>query len=258
MIKIVSFYKDIILEQEKAKKLKQRASFDYEECQKKLFETLQKFNKETCEFIASTDMHTKLYNYPRIERNNLDGKLLMEAVAIANNNFIQKEQGKIILLGSDHLFCAEPSIIFEDKFDIALLIVDSFNSNHYTNVNNTMIVVNSDETNIKGIRKFFKDRLDICLQLPLEERRWYADQKSLSLLLEQESIISEYHQTKKLIHNFRGLKLKLIPWGQQYLKVVNNQGNYKKDTDDVLVDFCGGENIKKHLNNIYQNIMAGI
>jgi hypothetical protein len=29
MIKIVSFYKDIILEQEKAKKIKQRMSFDY-------------------------------------------------------------------------------------------------------------------------------------------------------------------------------------------------------------------------------------
>ena len=29
VIKIVSFYKDIVLEQEKAKKLKQRMSFDY-------------------------------------------------------------------------------------------------------------------------------------------------------------------------------------------------------------------------------------
>ena len=258
MIKIVSFYKDIVLEQEKAKKLKQRMSFNYKECQKKLFETLQKFNKGTCEFIASTEMHTKLHTYPRIERNNLDGKLLMEAVAIANDNFMQKEQGKIIFLGADHLFCADPSIIFKDEFDIALLIVDSFDSNHYTNINNTIVVVNSNKTNIKGIRKFFKDRLDICLQLPLQERRWYADQKSLSLLLEQENIISEYHKTKKTIYNFRGLKLKLIPWGSRYLKVVNSQGTYQKASDDVLVDFCGKEDVKKHLNNIYQSIMTGI
>ena len=100
--------------------------------------------------------------------------------------------------------------------------------------------------------------MEIFKTLPSEDQNWFGDQKSISLLLEQESIISEYHQTKKLIQNFRGLKLKLIPWGQQYLKVVNNQGNYKKDTNDVLVDFCGGEDIKKHLNNIYQNIMTGI
>ena len=116
MIKIVSFYKDIDLNHEKTKKLKQRTSFDYKECQKKLFETLQKFNKETCEFIASTDMHTKLYDYPRIERNNLDNKLLMESVVIANNNFIQKEHGQIILLGADHLFCGNPSVLFDDQY----------------------------------------------------------------------------------------------------------------------------------------------
>ena len=258
MIKIVSFYKDIDLNHEKTKKLKQRTSFDYKECQKKLFETLQKFNKETCEFIASTDMHTKLYDYPRIERNNLDNKLLMESVVIANNNFIQKEHGQIILLGADHLFCGNPSVLFEDQFDLGFLIVDIFDSTHRTNINNTIVIVNSNSNNLENIRKFFKDRMEIFKTLPSEDQNWFGDQKSISLLLEQESIISEYHQTKKLIQNFRGLKLKLIPWGQQYLKVVNNQGNYKKDTNDVLVDFCGGEDIKKHLNNIYQNIMTGI
>ena len=230
----------------------------YKECQKKLFETLQKFNKETCEFIASTDMHTKLYDYPRIERNNLDNKLLMESVVIANNNFIQKEHGQIILLGADHLFCGNPSVLFEDQFDLGFLIVDIFDSTHRTNINNTIVIVNSNSNNLENIRKFFKDRMEIFKTLPSEDQNWFGDQKSISLLLEQESIISEYHQTKKLIQNFRGLKLKLIPWGQQYLKVVNNQGNYKKDTNDVLVDFCGGEDIKKHLNNIYQNIMTGI
>ena len=66
------------------------------------------------------------------------------------------------------------------------------------------------------------------------------------------------HKTKKTIYNFRGLKLKLIPWGSRYLKVVNSQGTYQKASDDVLVDFCGKEDVKKHLNNIYQSIMTGI
>ena len=258
IIKVVSFYKDISFEQEKAKKLKQRMSFDYKQCQKKLFETLEKFNEGNCEFIVSTDAFTKLDDYPRIDRNDLNGKLLMESVAIANYNFIEKEQGKIILLGADHLFCANPEIIFKDDFDIALLIVDSFDINHYTNINNTIVVVNSNETNINEIRRFFYDRLNLCLQLPLKERRWYADQKSLSLLLEEENIISEYHKTKKTIHNFRGLKLKLIPWGRKYLKLVDNQGNYQKHSEDFLIDFCGREDIKKYLDTTYENIMMGI
>ena len=156
MIKIVSFYKDIDLNHEKTKKLKQRTSFDYKECQKKLFETLQKFNKETCEFIASTDMHTKLYDYPRIERNNLDNKLLMESVVIANNNFIQKEHGQIILLGADHLFCGNPSVLFEDQFDLGFLIVDIFDSTHRTNINNTIVIVNSNSNNLEKIGSVIK------------------------------------------------------------------------------------------------------
>lgn len=255
MIKIVSFYKDIVLGQEKTKKLQQRTSFDYKTCQKKLFETLQKFSQGNCEFIASTDMHTELDNYPKVERNDLDGKLLMEAVAIANNNYIQKEHGKIVLLGADHLFCGNPEFLFEDDFDIALLIKDSFDSRHYTNINNTLVAVDLSTSNKEQIKNFFKERLDICLQLPLKERRWFADQKSLSLLLEKEGIISEYYKTKKSIHYFRGLKIKLIPWGQQYLKVVDNQGNYKKNIDDVLIDFCGKEDIKTHFNSIYKDIM---
>lgn len=255
MIKIVSFYKEVSLDHEKAKKLKQRISFDYKQCQKKLFETLNKFNKGDCEFIVSTDTKTKLDDYPRIERNNLDGKLLMESVAIANNNFIQKEQGKIVLLGADHLFCGDPKKLYEDEFDMALLIVDSFDSSHCTNINNTMIVINSNNDNIKSIRKFFQDRLEICMKLPLADRRWYADQKSLSLLLERDNIISKYHKTKKTFYIFNGLRIKLIPWGSKYLKVVNSLGNYNKDTDDVLIDFCGKEDVKKHLNVIYQNIM---
>lgn len=254
MIKIVSFYKDINLEHEKIKKLKVRTSFDYKSCQKKLFETLKKINT-SYEFIISTDNSTCLEPYTKIERNSLDNKLLMEAVAISNNNFIQKESGKIILLGADHLFCGDPKILFDEEFDIALLIVDQFDQTHCTNINNTLIVINSNKQNINSIRQFFKDRLEICLNLPLNERSWFADQKSLSLLLEKESIISNYHKNKNTFFMFKDLKIKLIPWGRKYLKIVDKLGNYKQDPDDVLIDFCGDYTIKKNLQKIYQQII---
>jgi hypothetical protein len=254
LIKVVSFYKDINLEQEKAKKLKARSTFDYKECQKKLFNTFKKFNNGH-EFIVSTDLNTTLECYPRIDRHNLNGKLLMESVAIANNNFIQQEEGKIILLGADHLFCGNVNNFFEDDFDIGLLIVDKFDESHCTNINNTIILVNSNKNNVYRIRDFFKNRLDICLKLPLNERRWFGDQKSISLLLESKNIISNYHKNKETNIIFDHLKIKLIPWGSKYLKVVNSDGTYKKDDDDVLIDFCGGDEIKKFLNTVYLSIM---
>jgi len=256
LIKVVSFYKDISLDYEKAKKLKQRMLFNYKDSQKKLFATFQKFSNKNCEFIVSTDNYTILDNYPKIERNNLDEKLLMESVAIANNNFIQKEIGKIIFLGVDHLFCGNPEKIFTNNFDIALLVVDVFDETHCTNINNTLVAVNANENNILKIRKFFKDRLDICLSLPLKERRWYADQKSLSLLLEREGIITQYHKTKNTFYIYDNLKIKLIPWGDKYLKIVNSAGEYKKDVDDVIIDFCGGDNVKQHFESIFQTIMV--
>lgn len=256
MIKVVSFYKDIELKKEKTTKLKARNAFNYKECQQKLYQTLEKFSKGNCEFIASTDNFTDIGNYPRIERNDLDGKLLMESVAIANSNFIKKEKGKIILLGADHLFCGNPDILFEDEFDLAFLIDNNFDEKFQTNINNTIVIINSTDNNFKKIKKFFEKRLQICMSLPLAERRWYADQKSLSILLEEKNIVTEYHRTKNIYYDFDGLKIKLIPWGNKYLKVVNSQGEYKKDIDDVIIDFCGKDTIKQHMHAIYEKIMT--
>jgi hypothetical protein len=257
MIKIVSFYKDIDLNYEKTKKLRQRLSFDYKDCQQKLMTTLEKFNRDNCEFIVSTDNRTILKNYLRIERNNLDNKLLMESVVIANNNFIQKEHGQILLLGADHLFCGNPSVLFEDQFDLGFLIVDIFDSTHRTNINNTIVIVNSNSNNLKNIRKFFKDRMEMFKTLPSEDQNWFGDQKSISLLLEQQNIITAYHKTKKEFYMFDDLKIKLIPWGKKYLKIVDENGNYKKESTDVLIDFCGKDHIKKHMTTVYQNLING-
>lgn len=258
-IQTVAFYKDTSKE-DKSKKLSQRLNlniFSYEKCLAYLKESYDYHNKDNC-FIVATDLSTNVGNYNYF-RSEIDDLLIMKAITKSNTEFIINSTGKLVMIGADHLFCGPVDRMFDDDFDIAFWMTHrAFEPTHRLNLSMTMFLVNKDISNCEKINDFFTLRESICFSLPVNEQKWFADQKSLSLLLEKEGIVSDYfkNERKKTIYNFMGLKVKLFTYGEHYMAAVTDDGKLDLKKDTVLVDFPG-QYSKEYLNRIYNQLKGG-
>ena len=257
MIKLVCFYKELS-SQDKSKKLVKRLdlkTFTYLKCLSLLKSTFYKFNPSH-QFILSTDTFSKITDLDcLIIRNDLKDLLIMEAIARANTNFILENSGKIILAGADHLICNSVEKFFEEEFDLGFWVFPTFDPTHRLNLSMTIVLVNKNKNNSDDINDFFEQREKICFSLEKKERQWFADQKSISLLLEQKGIVSEYHTSnkEKTIFEFGKLKIKLFPYGEKYLADVGDDGRLDIKEDTVMIDFPGHRS-KEYLDAIFDNI----
>ena len=206
-------------------------------------------------FVPISDTHTKI-DLPNVKRYDCTNLTLMDSVSVCNYNTVKNLFGKIVLLGADHLFVGKVENLFEDEFDIAFLIVSQHDKENKKNINNTIVLINKNKRNANDIDNFFEQRKDIALRLPITYRNWFADQKSIGDLLEQENVISKFRTNGNTNCKWKNLNIKLIPWGKKYLKLVNKDGRYKIDNNDVIIDFCGGPEIKKYLLPIYNKIVS--
>jgi len=258
MIKFVSFYQKIV--NHKSVKLKNRLtlqSFTYEKCLTYLHETFKKFNPNH-KYIIATDTHTDLPNITDIVvRDNLDNLLIMEAITRSNTNFILKNTGKIILAGADHLVCGPVDDFFQEEFDLGFWIFPTYDPFHRISVSMTVVLINKNETNNDKINEFFLEREKICFSLEKKEKQWYADQKSLSLLLDRENIIKEYHDLKgeKTLFDFNGLKIKFFPYYEKkYLTDVESNGHVDINPESILIDFPGHQS-KEFIDSVYKKVV---
>lgn len=260
MIKFVAFYKKVGAET-KTKKITKRLGlkkFTYEKCLTYLHETFKHFNP-TDEFLIASDADTILPKLPvDIIRDDLSTLLIMEAITRSNTNFVLKNTGKIILAGADHLICGPVKNFFQEDFDLAFWIFPEYDPTHRISVSMTIVLVNKTDKNSKQIDDFFLQREKISFGLDRKERQWFADQKSISLLLETQGIITDYHKNagKKTIFNFNNLKVKFFPYYEKkYLTDVHDDGFVKINNESILVDFPGHKS-KEYIDEVYTKIMG--
>lgn len=259
MIKFVSFYKKVG-EESKSKKITRRLNlrnFTYEKCLELLYKTFNKFNPNHA-FIIATDQKTEIPKLPvTVVRDNLSNLLIMEAITRSNTNFILNNSGKIVLAGADHLICGSIENLFDEDFDLGFWIFPDYDPSHRISVSMTIVLVNKNENNSVEIDNFFKERDKISFGLDRKERQWFADQKSISMLLETKGLITEYHKNKdiKNIFNFGNLKVKFFPYYEKkYLSDVHDDGYFEINPETVLIDFPGHSS-KEFIDIVYQKIL---
>lgn len=254
MITLVPFYK-ILNETKISKKLKKRINnnnqFNYLDALDKLRSTFLKTNPEG-RFVVQTDTVTKL-DFPDVFRSDLINCNLIEAIVISNLNFIKQNQGKIILVGTDHLISGSLDSIFQEDYDIATCVIgDQFDDTHRTNIINFMFV-NSNKNNHNNIIKFFEDRKNVFNNFEERDRLWWGDQKSLSVMLETKNIISKYYESKgeNNIFDYNGLKIKLFQYNDNFVGGSDSKGNIANEKS-LIIDFAGN---KMNFNHVYGKIM---
>jgi hypothetical protein len=245
MITLVPFYKDINLSNEGIELNQMNKIFDYKKALYLMKNTFEKFNKNY-KFEIQTDNYTRL-EFPNIFRSNLDNMNIMESVVVSNANYVQNNHGKMILVGADHLICSDVKNFFNDDFDIGIFV-------NGCNVNNTVVLVDKNETNQKYVNEFFVERTNVYNNLDLDTKLWYGDQYSLSCMLNKHDIIKKYLDKKtKNIFQYNNLKVKLFDYGY-LVKGVKKGGDLKHNKTNILIDFKGVKR-KEHFEKIYNKIM---
>jgi len=253
MIMLVPFYKTLN-ETKMSKKLRKRINnnhFNYLDALDKLKSTFLKTNPKG-RFVVQTDTVTKL-DLSDVFRSDLTNHNLIDSIVVSNLNFIKQNQGKIILVGTDHLISGNLNNIFQEEYDIATCIIgDKFDDTHRTNIINFMFV-NCNKNNHNKIIEFFEERRTVFNNFGERDKLWWGDQKSLSVMLENKSIISDYYNLKgtKTIFDYNALKIKLFQYGRQEILSSVNLNNINED--NLIIDFAGN---KINFNSVYDKIMS--
>ena len=243
MIIFAPFYKQITTEP-LSKKLKNRIehpTFSYLESLKLLEMSFKKYNTEH-DFIVCSDLETVI-DYNNIFRTDTKDLYIMEAITVANTNFVKEHTGKIVLAGADHLVRTKIDEMFSEEFDLGFWIFPNFDPSHRVTISMSIVLINSHNNNKKEIENFFNQRQQICFSLDKKERHWFADQKSISLLLETQNIISDYHKFngEQTIFKFGNLKIKLFKYGIDHIKevIITETDEIKLDPGGIIIDFPG-------------------
>lgn len=238
------------------KKLKQRQGFDYKKCLDMMKLTFYKNNPNDYDFIVQTDELTQInHNVHRTVSSHLN---LMESIMIGNMKYVHDSLGKHVLVGADHLICKDIGYFFDDRFDLGFFALPEFDSNFELNINNTVVLINKTDNNCQSIDTFFTDRYNKFKDLQASNKAWYGDQKSISLLLEDEKIITNYYESKKkkTLFRYKDLIVKIFPYGELYLKNVQNLKNFVIEDSDILIDFAGNNKVKQYFEVVFNKIMG--
>ena len=230
MIILAAFYKTD-LEQ---RKINFRSLyFDYEAALHSLEKTFKKFNP-IGKFILATDMATNV----KLEsgesfRTNLESCNIMESLVLSNLDLVKQLEGKIILCGADHLISGNLDNFFKEEFDIGIL----WNGGE---VNNTVVLVNTEFGNKEKIVSFFQERTDEFYQLGQSEKSWFGDQISIQLVLEKKYQSPKLLPKQSILHESCGLKFKFFNYSEEFVfGVKKSSAGYSKTA--ILLDFKGNK-----------------
>ena len=243
MIILAAFYKTD-LEQ---RKINFRSLyFDYETALCSLEKTFKKFNPKG-KFILATDMVTNI----KLEtgesfRTDLDSCNIMESLVLSNLDLVKQLEGKIILCGADHLITGNLDNFFKEEFDIGIL----WNGGE---VNNTVVLVNTELGNKEKIISFFQERTDEFYQLGSSEKSWFGDQISIQSVLEKKYQSPRLLPGQSILHESRGLKFKFFNYSEEFVfGVKKSSAGYSKTA--IFLDFKGNSR-KRWFTDIARDIL---
>ena len=119
MITFAPFYKDLSSSSEvMSDGLKERVDhFDYLNAIRRLRDTFYYYNTKDYKFVMQTDEFTQAGDID-VFRSDLSDVPLMGAIVKSNTNFVKMNEGKLILVGADHLICGNVARFFDDDFDM--------------------------------------------------------------------------------------------------------------------------------------------
>lgn len=242
MITLVPFYKDLDLSRESDQLKENIEVFFYKKNLEFLYNTFTIHNP-TGHFLLATDLQTNLpFSENNIFRSDLAGLSLMESLTVSNTNLVNQKIGKFVLCGADQLVNKPLDIFFEDNFDIGLLTVGG-------KINNTIVLLNTNENNLSKVRNFFNRRLEIFYELDDKYKSWFGDQYSYSILLQEMGI--EIDNKNKFIES-HGLRFKFFEYNVDYVFGSKKSGPAFNKTA-VVVDFKGPSR-KRWFEQAYKEI----
>ena len=254
MINFVPFYKDVNSNVITHKKLKRRiGKVDYRKNLHILYESFQLFNPDN-NFVVLTDKNTNLpYECYRCD---LEDYNLMESIIVANLEYVKGNLGKSVLVGADNVVLDNVNKLFKNKFDLGFYCIRDRNEDDKLNLSNGVILINSNHKNHNKIIDFFYNRYKIYQNYDLKYKSWWGDMLSINHLLQTKNIISDFYNSNKtkLIHDFDGLKIRIFEVGKDHYKWVDSNGNYNKSNNDIILDFPGDNSVKRHAQDILNNL----
>jgi len=222
--------------------------FDYEAALFSLEKTFKKFNPNG-KFILATDMATDI----KLEsgesfRTNLESCNIMESLVLSNLDLVKQFDGKIILCGADHLISGNLDNFFKEEFDIGIL----WNGGE---VNNTVVLVNTELGNKEKIVSFFQERTNAFYDLGQSEKSWFGDQISIQSVLEKKYQLPRLPRGQSALHESCGLKFKFFNYSDEFVfGVKKSSAGYSKTA--IFLDFKGNRR-KYWFTDIAQEILKG-
>ena len=88
----------------------------------------------------------------------------MENVCVANAHAVWRNPGRYVMCGCDHLINGDLDKMFDGKFDIGIMLVKD-------KVNNTVVLVDSDNDNHSQVEEFFQERVKTFEKLSSKMKR---------------------------------------------------------------------------------------
>lgn len=228
MIILAAFYKTD-LEQ---RKINFRSLyFDYEAALYSLEKTFKKFNPNG-KFILATDMATDIkLEFGESFRTELESCNIMESLVLSNLALVKQFDGKMILCGADHLISGNLDNFFKEEFDIGIL----WNGGE---VNNTVVLINTEFGNKEKIVSFFQERTNAFYDLGQSEKSWFGDQISIQSVLEKKYESPRLLPGQSILHESRGLKFKFFNYSEEFVfGVKKSSAGYSKTA--IFLDFKG-------------------
>ena len=148
---LAAFYKKINLDHEGSEVRENTTFFDYAKCIGMLRSSLHR-NSPGWNFIACTDQTTDI-DVPATEifRSDVDQTGLMESLIKSNTHYVRTHPGQSLLCGVDHLVAKSLTPMFQEKFDILLLV-------NGDKINNTVVLINTNESTHNRVVDFFEAR----------------------------------------------------------------------------------------------------
>lgn len=253
MITFVPFYKDLSSSSElMSDGLKERVDhFDYLNAIRCLRDTFYRYNTKDYKFVMQTDEFTQASDID-VFRSDLSDVPLMGAIVKSNTNFVKMNEGKLILVGADHLICGNVARFFDDDFDMCFF---THPTKRY--VRNSVVLVNSNAKNKDGIDKFFARREELYHAASNEEKLWGADMYSINRALEERSLITKHYENKsRMFYDYDGLKVKIMDYdGRKFIKPLPSDGNLGQLKDIIVIDVKGGTYRKQFFMKAYKELM---
>lgn len=243
---LAAFYKKIDLAQEGSMVQENTTVFDYLKSLKMLRASLHK-NSPGWDFVTCTDQITEI-DLPEKEifRSDLDQQVLMASLIKSNTHYVKTHPGQSLLCGVDHLVAKSLTPMFQDQFDITLLINGG-------KINNTVVLINTNSSNHYRVVDFFDARQKFYDELSDSQKQWLGDQVSFEYALKhwgfEESMESYVGRTI----SSQGLTVKFIGYNELWVHGVKKKVPAYAPRA-LFLDFKGPRR-KQWFNEVYQSVM---